>query len=263
MSRSIRRLTHEHVATEEAYGTKKKTVPEVLSSRAIQFSFTHRARQTPNTDDNFHLSSQKTVRPQKGLLIFFRKKTHSETKHVNRRGSHRKSYNNNSSKALKSSRTLRVKSKNLTNLWIFRSFLIVLHFSFVFHFFIFSLLVFSFFLFFFHQFCFFLDFSSSFFLFFHFSELSEQTPKPEQNRRTVPIVKMTISFFENFEFWASVDRIGYGPFDGDFAFMFSFFFSHSFHFLFFSSETRQHDTTKPPPPGTTKCTTTPAHAQRT
>ena len=44
------------------------------------------------------------------------------------------------------------------------------------------------------------------FLFFFFFQSSEPTPKPETKRRTVPTVKITISFCENSIFWVSVDR---------------------------------------------------------
>ena len=82
------------------------------------------------SNENCHFSSEKTVRPQNGLLIFFGKETHSEKTWKSSRSSHKTSHNNNG-RQWKSSRILRVKA----NFFIFSSFII---------FFIFLLLIFSF-----------------------------------------------------------------------------------------------------------------------
>ena len=76
--------------------------------------------------------------------------------------------------------------------------------------------VFSFSFFFFH---------CPFFLIFH---SSEQTPKQPRNRREVPIAKKDNFLCENLIFgphWIWGGGHKSGPFEGDFAFMFFFFFS--------------------------------------
>ena len=102
---------------------------------------------------------------QNGLLIFFWKKTHSETKSwKSSRISTKKSYNNNG-KPWKSSRLLRVRP----NFFIFLSFFIIfLHFFVVFSSFFLIFPFFHFFHFFMFRFFFLFLFSSCFFIFLHF-----------------------------------------------------------------------------------------------
>ena len=107
-----------------------------FSSENVYFCFT--------SNENCHFSSEKTITPQNGLLIFLGKETHSETK------------------SWKSSRILRVNP----NFFIFLSFFII--FLLFFSFFIFSF--FSFFHFF-HLFHFF-HFSFFHFFIFHFPSFS-------------------------------------------------------------------------------------------
>ena len=108
----------------------------------------------------------KTVTPQNGLLLFFGKETHSETKIMEIvEEFDKKSYNNNG-KPWKSSRILRVKP----NFFILSLSVIFLHFSFS-HFFCFSVFLFFIFSFFCHVFSFsfiFLHFLTFSFIFFHF-----------------------------------------------------------------------------------------------
>ena len=148
----------------------------------------------------------KTRRSQNGLLIFVNEKTHSEKSLTSLRISSKKSYNNG--KSCKSSRILNVKSKN----WeIFRDFacfecffsfffifsfcssFAFFFFSIFFFYFLFSLIFFSFFFNFFFFFFFHLLFLFLFFIF----KLPSRRQNQKKNRRTVPIVKRTISFCEN------------------------------------------------------------------
>ena len=75
---------------------------------------------------------------------------------------------------------------------------------------------------------FFFSFFIFFFLFFFHFQPSEQTPKPGKNRRTVPIVKMTIPL-KKIRFWGLCGQgRRQGPFEGDPASMFLSFFHTSF-----------------------------------
>ena len=85
----------------------------------------------------------KTVRPQIELLIFFKKKTHSETKSrkSSRISSKKKSYNNNG-QPWKSMKILLVKRKTFKN---FGDFAFSFAFFFMFHHFVFNIIFCSFF----------------------------------------------------------------------------------------------------------------------
>ena len=80
----------------------------------------------------------------------------------------------------------------------------------------------------------FFHFSSFFIVFFFFSSRPSRRQNPRKNSPEVLIVKMTIPFLGEFDFWVSVDRGGVGksPFEGDPAFIFQVFFK----FLFFLKE---------------------------
>ena len=89
---------------------------------------------------------------------------------------------------------------------------------------------------------FFFSFVFSFFTFslFKIFQSSEHTPKPEKNRRTVPIVKMTISLCSKFDFWVSMDNgggeLGMGHLRLTPLSCFSFFSPSSSHFCFFKEK---------------------------
>ena len=123
-------------------------------------------------NENCRFSSEKTVRPQNGLLIFLGKETHSETKSWKIvEDFDEKSYNNNG-KPWKSSRILRAKAKLLHFSFFFHHFSPFFRFFPFFHFFLFHVFLFSLF---FSQFFIFHFFKKSFFLFsfsFHFLSFS-------------------------------------------------------------------------------------------